>query len=103
MRMRNTIREAVLDTAQGLHDAGVMGEVTLRKFKAMCLPPVKALTPAQIRKIRRANHLSQAVFARVLNTSLSTVQKWETGSKAPGGPSLKLLHVVKEKGLQAVT
>lgn len=100
--MRKAIQQAIMETAQGLRDAGVMGEVTLRELKALSLPPVKALSPKQIRNIRRANHLSQAVFARVLNTSLSTVQKWETGSKAPGGPSLKLLHVVKEKGLQAV-
>jgi putative transcriptional regulator len=100
--MRKSIQAAILDTAHGLHRAGVMGEVTLRDLKALSLPPVKPLTPTQIRKIRRAHHLSQAVFARVLNTSVSTIQKWETGDKVPGGPSLKLLHVVKSKGLQAV-
>jgi len=35
--------------------------------------------------------MSQAVFAAVLNTSVSTVQKWEIGEKRPSGPSLKLL------------
>jgi len=47
------------------------------------------MTPAQIRALRKACRLSQAVFASVLNTSLSTVQKWETGAKRPGGPSLR--------------
>jgi putative transcriptional regulator len=45
--------------------------------------------------------LSQAVFALVLNTSTSTVQKWETGEKKPSGPSLKLLSILKNKGLEA--
>jgi len=46
--------------------------------------------------------LSQAVFATVLNTSVSTVQKWEVGDKKPSGPSLKLLNLIERKGLEAV-
>ena len=38
--------------------------------------------------------MSQAVFADVLNTSVSTAKKWEIGEKHPSGPSLKLLDVV---------
>jgi putative transcriptional regulator len=46
--------------------------------------------------------LSQSVFAAVLNTSVSTVQKWEIGEKKPSGPSLKLLDLIKKKGLEVV-
>jgi putative transcriptional regulator len=46
--------------------------------------------------------MSQAVFAAVLNTSVSTVQKWEIGAKRPSGPSLKLLDVIQRKGIEAV-
>ncbi|HBV9392027.1 TPA: transcriptional regulator, partial [Klebsiella pneumoniae] len=42
----------------------------------------------------------QPVFARYLNTSVSTVQKWETGAKRPSGMSLKLLSVVQKHGLK---
>jgi len=42
------------------------------------------------------------VFAAVLNTSLSTVQKWEVGDKKPSGPSLKLLNLIERKGLEAI-
>jgi len=100
--MRKSIHDAVLNTADGLHKAGLLGEVTLREFKALASPPVKPLSPRQIKQIRRSNHLSQAVFARVLNASASTVQKWEAGTKSPAGPALKLLHIVKTKGLRAV-
>ena len=41
-----------------------------------------------------------AVFAAMLNTSLSTVQKWEIGQKRPTGAALKLLHLVQTKGLK---
>ncbi|WP_408033533.1 helix-turn-helix domain-containing protein [Tepidimonas charontis] len=42
------------------------------------------------------------MLAAVLNTSLSTVQKWEVGDKKPSGPSLKLLNLIERKGLEAV-
>jgi len=56
----------------------------------------------QIKALREQAHVSQAVFAAVLNTSLSTVQKWEVGDKKPSGPSLKLLNLIERKGLEAV-
>jgi putative transcriptional regulator len=47
-------------------------------------------------------HMSQAVFAAFLNTSVSTVQKWEIGEKKPSGPSLKLLNLIDKKGVDAL-
>ncbi|KAI3601202.1 Antitoxin to RelE-like translational repressor toxin (plasmid) [Cupriavidus necator H850] len=34
-----------------------------------------------------------------LNTSTSTVQKWESGQKQPSGMAARLLQVVKKHGL----
>lgn len=99
-------RKAILDTAQktarGLRDAGLMEPQTMREFDVLCLPPVKEYTAAQIKRIRESNKASQAVFAAYLNTSVSTVQKWERGEKRPNGPSLKLLSLVDAKGLQTL-
>lgn len=97
---RNAILDMVHETAQDLHSAGVMKETTLREFDALCLPPIKEFTAVQIKRIRTSNHASQGVFAAYLNTSVSTVQKWEQGQKKPNGPSLKLLNLVAEKGLE---
>lgn len=102
-KTRSKILDAVHDTAKGLHAAGVMDQVTLREFDRLCLPPVKSLTPAQIKRIRETSRVSQAVFAALLNTSVSTVQKWEIGQKRPTGTALKLLHLVQDKGLEVVT
>lgn len=101
-KTKSAILDAVHDTAKGLHKAGVMDQVTLREFDRLCLPPIAPLAPAQIKQIREASRVSQAVFAALLNTSLSTVQKWETGQKRPTGTALKLLHLVQERGLKAV-
>ena len=101
--MDKSILDMVHDTAQDLHAADVMKEATLREFDALCLPPVKEYTAVQIKHIRTKNHASQGVFAAYLNTSKSTVQKWEQGQKKPNGPSLKLLNLVAEKGLEILT
>jgi putative transcriptional regulator len=100
---KSSILEAVHETAKGLHQAGVMDMTTLREFDRLCLPPVEPLEPQEIKHIRESSRVSQAVFARLLNTSLSTVQKWEIGQKKPTGTALKLLHLVEKRGLEIVT
>ena len=103
MRTTNSpILEAVHETATGLFNAGVMDQITLREFDRLCMPPVEPLAPDQIKRIRDTSRVSQAVFARLLNTSLSTVQKWEIGQKKPTGTALKLLHLVQKRGLDVV-
>jgi putative transcriptional regulator len=101
-KTKSAILEAVHDTAKGLYKAGVMDQVTLREFDRLCLPPIEALKPEQIKQIREESRVSQAVFAAILNTSLSTVQKWEIGQKRPTGTALKLLHLVQKRGLESV-
>lgn len=66
------------------------------------VPPVPPFDAARIRALRERLNLSQAVLATVLNTSASTVRKWELGDKSPSGPSLKLLDLLERKGLTAV-
>ena len=102
MAKRKTVLEAVQATARGLHKAGLMRAQTMREFDILCLPTVREYTATQIKRIRERNKASQAVFAAYLNTSTSTVQKWERGEKKPHGPSLKLLSLVDSKGLRAL-
>lgn len=101
-KSKSALLEAVHDTAKGLHKTGVMNQVTLREFERLCLPPIEPLEPEEIKRIRETSRVSQAVFARLLNTSLSTVQKWEIGQKKPTGTALKLLHLVQKRGLEVV-
>ncbi len=97
-----SILEAVHETAKGLYDAQIINPTTMREFNELCLPPVKDLSANEIKKIRLREKVSQAVFAKFLNTTLSTVRQWEQGEKHPRGTSLKLLTLVKEKGLSVL-
>ena len=101
-KKKSAILEAVHETAKGLHKAGVMDLVTMREFDRLCLPRIEPLEPIQIKQIRESANISQAVFAAILNTSISTVQKWEIGQKRPTGTALKLLHLVQKGELDRV-
>jgi putative transcriptional regulator len=61
--MAKSILKSVHETAKGLHKSGVMDEITMREFDALCLPPVKTYTPTQIKRLRRRYKASQSVFA----------------------------------------
>jgi putative transcriptional regulator len=96
------ILASVRKTAAGLHEAGLVDKATMREFDAMCLTPVVRLSPNEIRALREREQVSQPVFAHYLNVRKDAVSKWERGEKRPDGPSLKLLNLVKAKGLQSI-
>ena len=100
--MKQSILDMVHESAHGLHKAGLVDIKTLKEFDALCLSPVKQLTPSEIKKIRLREKVSQAVFAIYLNFSPSTVKKWESGDKHPSGATLKLLNIVSQHGLAVV-
>ena len=99
---KSRILKEVHATAKDLHESGVISEITMREFDRLCLTPVHPLTPQEIQTLRKRAKVSQAVFAAYLNTSPSTVQKWEIGEKTPSGMALKLLNLIEHKGLEAV-
>ena len=96
------ILSIVHETAKDLRNAGIMDEMTMREFDALCLPPVKTYQPQEIRQIRLRYRVSQAVFATYLNVSKTSVASWESGGKKPGPTAVKLLNLVDRKGIDAV-
>jgi putative transcriptional regulator len=101
-KKHDNILTVVHETAKGLHDAGIMDEMTMREFDVLCLPPVKKYNPLEIKQIRLRYRVSQAVFAAYLNVSKTSVASWESGGKKPGPTAVKLLNLVDRKGIEAV-
>ena len=102
-KYRSEAFEVAHKTAAGLHRIGVIDKTTMREFDVACLVTVEELSPRQIQALRQREGVSQAVFASVLNVRTKLVSEWERGEKKPSGPSLKLLSLVKAKGLDAIT
>jgi len=74
----------------------------MRDFDDTCLTPVQDLSSAEIRSLRERENLSQTVFARYMNVTSQVISAWECGSKKPGGAALRLLTVIKSKGIQTI-
>ncbi|MEY2853546.1 MAG: hypothetical protein RL030_678 [Pseudomonadota bacterium] len=100
--MANKIIESLRGDLAALRAAGAISKVTMREFDAICPPPVREFSAADIRRLRQSLRFSQPVFAHHLHTTPSTVRKWEQGDTKPAGPALKLLNVIADKGLQAI-
>lgn len=99
---KSKIFAAIHETAEGLRDSGIINQKTMHEFDDSCLIPVEAFTPEDIRAIRAETLASQAVFARYLGVTPGLISQWERGEKSPSGPALKLLSLVKNKGLRTM-
>jgi putative transcriptional regulator len=102
LKFKNDAFEAIHSSASAMYKVGAIDKATMRSFDASCLATPPRLKPHQIKKLRQRLRVSQPVFARYLNTSESTIEKWETGAKQPSGMALKLLAVVEKHGLEAL-
>ncbi len=98
----NRLLDEIHETASNLRTAGLISKDRLKEYEALCRTDNAELPATDIRQIRQQSHMSQAVFAAILNVSISTVQKWETGEKKPAGASLKLLNLVRRKGIEVL-
>lgn len=90
------------EMAKDLCKVGAMDEITMHTIDMLCLPPKRSFQPEDIRRIRMANHVSQAVFAAFLGIGKTTVQQWEQGHKKPNGTAQRLLDLIDRKGLAAL-
>lgn len=99
---KSRILESMHETATDLKAMGFIDMHKMQKYDALCLEPVPEYDSGKIKDLRDRYRISQAVLASILNTSVSTVRKWEVGDKHPSGPSLKLLNILDRKGLEAL-
>ena len=101
-KYRSDAFAAIHETMEALHDVKAIDKQTMREFDSACLTPVQPLSAAEIKSLRIREQVSQLVFARYLNVSKNLVSDWERGVKKPGGPALRLLTVIQQKGLLAI-
>jgi putative transcriptional regulator len=99
-RLRGEIVEmtAMLNRAGAVSD-DELEKTTIRMLGRDALPKIEPLSAAEIAAVREQAGVSQAVMAGYLNVGVSTISQWERGSRRPTGTALKLLHVVRAKGL----
>jgi putative transcriptional regulator len=102
LKYKSDAFEAIHSNVSGMYRAGTIDKATMREFDESCLSVPAPMEPRRIKRIRESQHVSQPIFARYLNTSESTVEKWESGAKKPSGMALKLLDIVEKHGLKVL-
>ena len=95
--MRETIKEAIGLTVQDILNSDLQTSFTKKDFDKLGLEfaDIK-ITSGKIKEIRTKTKLSQAVFAKLLNVSLSSVRQWEQGKRIPTGPTKVLLDLLNK-------
>ena len=101
-KYRSEIAQTVHEGVRGMHRLGLVDKRTMRDFDLRCLTTVEDMAPHDIHALRQREGVSQAVFARCLNLTANYVSQLERGTKRPRGATLKLLSLIRAKGLDAV-
>ena len=96
--MRDSIKEAIASTVTDMLDIGLESSFTDKELKKLGveIQPV-SLSAEEIQQIRKTLSVSQAVFAKLLNVSLSSVRQWEQNLRKPTGATMILLELLQKK------
>jgi putative transcriptional regulator len=103
-RQANEIYTAVRQKLEALNEAGIDTKLSIRELDRVKLqfkaPP--KYQAKDVLRIRKKLNVSQAVFAHLIASSKSTVQKWEVGDNLPSKAYSKLLELLDLKGVDAL-
>ena len=69
-----------------MHHSALIDKRRMSEIQELCQRTVEPILPSDIKTMRESLNVSHSVFAMLLNTSISSVQKWEIGDKHPSGP-----------------
>jgi putative transcriptional regulator len=106
-RRTSRLAQELREMGDALHRLGALSDdehakITMRQLALDKIGRAAPPTPREIVAIREAAHMSQAVFARLLDVSTGTLSKWERGQLKPRGPAGRLLQIIKSKGVSAI-
>ena len=107
-KVQSRLTRELLETARDMRASGLMTKAAHDKITKRHLGTAVAsavpemLTGREIKALREKIHLSQAVFAHLLNLTTGYVSQLERGAKRPSGPALVLLDVIRRKGIDAI-
>jgi putative transcriptional regulator len=96
--MRESINEAIASTVRDMLEADLKVSFTQKELRKMGVEvkPV-SLSAEEISSIRKTLNVSQSVFAKLLNVSLSSVRQWEQGLRSPSGSTMILLELLQKE------
>ena len=95
--MRDSIKEAIGTTVQDMLNAGLKVSFTKKELDSLGVEiPKREITAQEIKNIRKNIKVSQSVFAKLLNVSVSSIRQWEQGNRKPSGSTVILLELLQK-------
>ena len=96
--MRKSINEAIASTVTDMLEANLEVSFTKKELDKLGveIAPV-SLSAIEIQQIRKTLKVSQSVFVKLLNVSLSSVRQWEQNLRKPSGSTMILLELLQKK------
>ena len=95
--MRESIKNSIGETVQDMMNSGIKVSFTKKELDLLGVEiPKVQLSTDQIIAIRKQMNLSQTVFAKVLNVSVSSIRQWEQGKRKPSGSTKILLELLEK-------
>ena len=95
--MRDSIKEAIGTTVQDMLNAGLKVSFTKKELDSLGVEiPKREITAQEIKNIRKNIKVSQSVFAKLLNVSISSIRQWEQGNRKPSGSTVILLELLQK-------
>ncbi|MGD9733437.1 MAG: helix-turn-helix domain-containing protein [Desulfamplus sp.] len=95
--MRKTMQDSLKETVKGLTDIGIKTAFTQQELNELgVIHSDIDITPNKIKNIRKSINVCQTIFAQLLNVSVSSVRKWESGKQTPTGSTQVLLELLSK-------
>ena len=95
--MRDSIKEAIGTTVQDMLNAGLKVSFTKKELDSLGVEiPKREISAQEIKNIRKNIKVSQSVFAKLLNVSISSIRQWEQGNRKPSGSTVILLELLQK-------
>jgi putative transcriptional regulator len=96
--MRKSSNKAIVSTVTDMLKADLKVSFTQKELRKMGVEvkPV-SFSAEEISSIRKTLNVSQSVFAKLLNVSLSSVRQWEQGLRKPSGSTMILLELLQKE------
>ena len=96
--MRDSIKDAIASTVNDMIQSDLPVSFTKKELNSMGVDvPDVFVSVEAIQKIRKTLNVSQLVFAKLLNVSLSSVRQWEQGVRKPSGSTMILLELLQRE------
>lgn len=96
--MRDSIKDAIASTVNDMIKADLPVSFTKKELDSLGVDiPEVFVSVEDIQKIRKILNVSQSVFAKLLNVSLSSVRQWEQGIRKPSGSTMILLELLQRE------